>query len=186
MLVEVLLYWVIQNDSSKSKCLWNEYYLWHCHKHISNKNQNFQFFYGVPQLPLIMITKIILTLQNKMVTSVQKAFCVKYCLKVQNVIKVQRAFRVQYRLKAPTSQSVRRWFKQSGYSLKVNAFIAISRCYVYGPFAVNGAAYVVVLENWLIRQLQQEINNFIFQQDGAPPHWHQNAYCTDIIILFPT
>ena len=27
----------------------------------------------------------------------------------------------------------------------------------------------------MIPQLQQEINNYIFQQDGAPPHWHRNV-----------
>ena len=24
-------------------------------------------------------------------------------------------------------------------------------------------------------QLDQEMNNYIFQQDGAPPHWHRNV-----------
>ena len=65
-------------------------------------------------------------------------------------------------------------------SPKVNVFCAISHRKVYGPFffaenTVNGAAYLDMLENWLIPQLQQEMNNFIFQQDGAPPHWHRDV-----------
>ena len=32
-----------------------------------------------------------------------------------------------------------------------------------------------LLEHWLIPQLQQEMNNFIFQQDVAPPHWHRDV-----------
>ncbi|KAG8307999.1 hypothetical protein J6590_006980 [Homalodisca vitripennis] len=29
-----------------------------------------------------------------------------------------------------------------------------------------------MLENWLFSHLKQEAQQFIFQQDGAPPHWH--------------
>ena len=50
---------------------------------------------------------------------------------------------------------------------------------------MNGAAYLDMLENWLIPQLQQEMNNFIFQQDGAPPHWHRDvrAFLNHILSL---
>jgi hypothetical protein len=57
-------------------------------------------------------------------------------------------------------------------SPKVNVFCAMSVRQVYVPFffpekTVNGIAYLRVLQNWLFPQLQ----NIIFQQDGAPPHF---------------
>ena len=51
---------------------------------------------------------------------------------------------------------------------------------------MNGAAYLDMLENWLIPLLQEEMNNnYIFQQDGAPPHWHRDvrAYLNHILPL---
>lgn len=62
-------------------------------------------------------------------------------------------------------------------SPKVNVFCAISANKVFGPFffegaTVTGLQYLEMLENWLFPQLEQEAQQFIFQQDGAPPHWH--------------
>lgn len=63
-------------------------------------------------------------------------------------------------------------------SPKINVFCAVSRRKVYGPFffgeaTVTGTSYLDTLEQWLFPQLEQyEPENFIFQQDGAPPHWH--------------
>ena len=31
-----------------------------------------------------------------------------------------------------------------------------------------------MLAEWLMPQLHEDNDNFIFQQDGAPPHWHQH------------
>ena len=62
-------------------------------------------------------------------------------------------------------------------SPKVNVFCAVSKKAVYGPFffegaTVNGDTYLNMLENWLMDQLrEEESNDFILQQDGAPPHW---------------
>jgi hypothetical protein len=47
---------------------------------------------------------------------------------------------------------------------------------VYGPFffpekTVNGITYLRMLQNWLFPQPQDELQNIIFQQDGAPPHF---------------
>ncbi|GBN80756.1 hypothetical protein AVEN_200380-1 [Araneus ventricosus] len=28
-----------------------------------------------------------------------------------------------------------------------------------------------MLENWLFPQIKKDLSNFVFQQDGAPPHW---------------
>lgn len=65
-------------------------------------------------------------------------------------------------------------------SPKVNVFCAISKKSVYGPFffaenTVQGPAYLDMLEAWLFPQLKEAMNGFIFQQDGAPPHWHRDV-----------
>ncbi|PNF30503.1 hypothetical protein B7P43_G10879 [Cryptotermes secundus] len=48
---------------------------------------------------------------------------------------------------------------------------------VYGPFffegnTVTGQTYLDMLQNWLFTSLQADSPDLIFQQDGAPPHWH--------------
>ena len=53
----------------------------------------------------------------------------------------------------------------------------MSKKAVYGPFffegaTVNGETYLDMLEKWLMDNLsEEESDDFIFQQDGAPPHW---------------
>ncbi|GFT39243.1 uncharacterized protein TNCV_2421771 [Trichonephila clavipes] len=43
--------------------------------------------------------------------------------------------------------------------------------------AVTGSAYLDALQLWLFPQLEEsEPNNFIWQQDGVPPHWHISAH----------
>ena len=61
-------------------------------------------------------------------------------------------------------------------SPKINVFCAISRKKVYGPFffeenTVTGNTYLNMLQTWLFPQLQVDSDEFVFQQDGAPPHW---------------
>ena len=68
-------------------------------------------------------------------------------------------------------------------SPKVNVFCSVSSCKVCGPFfffffaepTVTGINYLDVLRLWLIPQLQEDSEDFIFQQDGAPPHFHFDA-----------
>ena len=57
-------------------------------------------------------------------------------------------------------------------SPKVNVFCAVSSCKVYGPFFFAGINYLDMLQLWLMPQLQEDIVDFIFQQDGPPPHYH--------------
>jgi hypothetical protein len=64
-------------------------------------------------------------------------------------------------------------------SPKVNVFCAVSRRRVFGPFffaekSVTGQVYLQMLQNWLMPQLAEE-EEFIFQQDGVPPHWHMGV-----------
>jgi len=67
------------------------------------------------------------------------------------------------------------------YSPKVNVFCTVSRRRVFGPFffaedSVTKKVYLDMLENWLIPQLEdEEIQGYIYQQDGAPPHWHKEV-----------
>ncbi|GFW94435.1 uncharacterized protein TNCV_2701561 [Trichonephila clavipes] len=75
-------------------------------------------------------------------------------------------------------------------SPKLNVFCAVSRWQVYGPFVfrertVTGSAYLDALQLWLFPQLKQsEPDNFIWQQDGAPPHWHLSVrYWLNITVL---
>jgi hypothetical protein len=47
---------------------------------------------------------------------------------------------------------------------------------VYGPFIFEGQtvtvqSYLEMLTNWLIPELAAESGDYLFQQDGAPPHW---------------
>jgi len=60
-------------------------------------------------------------------------------------------------------------------SSKINVFCAISRKNVYGPFffeenTVTGNTYLNMLQTWLFPQLQADSDEFVLQQDGAPPH----------------
>ncbi|KAJ4434116.1 hypothetical protein ANN_16436, partial [Periplaneta americana] len=63
-------------------------------------------------------------------------------------------------------------------SPKVNVFCALSQRKLYGPFffieaTVTGHSYLDILEQWLVPQSRQDLDDdFIFQQDGAPPHFH--------------
>jgi len=62
-------------------------------------------------------------------------------------------------------------------SPKVNVFCAVSSCKVYGPFfftepTVTSINYLDKLQLWLMSQLQEDSEDFIFQQDGAPRHFH--------------
>jgi len=61
-------------------------------------------------------------------------------------------------------------------SPKVNVFCAVSIEKVYGPYffkenTITGVTYLQMLQNWLLAQLQADSDEFILQQDGAPPHW---------------
>jgi hypothetical protein len=63
---------------------------------------------------------------------------------------------------------------------------------VYGPFCfavptVTGISYLGMLENYLVPQLQQDMDrHFIFQQDGAPPHFDRKdtSYLSRTVIAW--
>ena len=64
-------------------------------------------------------------------------------------------------------------------SPKVNVYCVLSQTKVYGPFffaenTVTGATYLTMLQNWLLLQMSEDSEDFIFQKDGAPPHWHRD------------
>ena len=67
-------------------------------------------------------------------------------------------------------------------SPKVSVFCAVTSSKIYGPFffaekTVTGIVYLDMIESWLMPQLEADYgnDNFIFQQDGAPPHFHHDV-----------
>jgi hypothetical protein len=60
----------------------------------------------------------------------------------------------------------------------VNFFFAlhpVKRCtdiLLPGKKTVRGITYLDMLREWLTPQLQEDNDNFILVQNGAPPHWH--------------
>ena len=65
-------------------------------------------------------------------------------------------------------------------SPQINVFSAVSVRKIYGPFFsegnnVTGNLYLEMLQDWLFPQLNEDSEDFIFQQDGAPPHWHSQV-----------
>jgi len=40
---------------------------------------------------------------------------------------------------------------------------------------VNGMIYLHMLENWLMPQLNEYSNDYIFQQDGSLAHYHKDV-----------
>jgi hypothetical protein len=65
-------------------------------------------------------------------------------------------------------------------SPKVNVLRAVSSCQVYVPSlftepTVTGINYLDMMQLWLMPQLQEDTEDFIFQQDGASPHFHFDA-----------
>jgi len=65
-------------------------------------------------------------------------------------------------------------------SPKVNVFCALpqTKVYVLFFFAENtatGVTYLAMLQNCLLPQISEDSEDFIFQQDGAPPHWHRDV-----------
>jgi hypothetical protein len=62
---------------------------------------------------------------------------------------------------------------------KVNIFAAMSLEKLHGPFffiesTVTGVIYPDMLREWLMPQLQN-IPHLIYQQGGAPPHFHNEV-----------
>ena len=73
-------------------------------------------------------------------------------------------------------------------SPKVNVFCALSQTKVYGLFffaenTVTVVTYLAMLQNWLVPQMSEDSEDFIFQQNGDPPHWHRDV-CSVPCILF--
>ncbi|KDR23348.1 hypothetical protein L798_05309 [Zootermopsis nevadensis] len=69
-------------------------------------------------------------------------------------------------------------------SRKLNVFCSISREKVYGPFfpkaTVTGMPYLEMMQEWLMLQLHDHSNAFIYQQDGALPQLPQTAFATTL------
>jgi hypothetical protein len=65
-------------------------------------------------------------------------------------------------------------------SPKVSVFFAVFSCKVYSPFffaesTVIDINYLDELQLWLIPQLQEDNEDFIFQQDASPLHFNSDV-----------
>ena len=64
---------------------------------------------------------------------------------------------------------------------KQDVFCAVSSVKLYGPFffvrpTLTGISYLDMLGNYLMPQLQQDMDrDFIFQQGEVPPHFHRKV-----------
>ena len=62
----------------------------------------------------------------------------------------------------------------------MNVFCAVSTFKVCGPFffseqTVTGMAFLDMLSEWLLPQLNEDSADFVLQMDGAPPHFHRHV-----------
>lgn len=44
--------------------------------------------------------------------------------------------------------------------------------FFYIENTVNGRSYLEILQTWLFPRLNNNSDDYIYQPDGAPPHWH--------------
>ncbi|GFX60638.1 uncharacterized protein TNCV_4916881 [Trichonephila clavipes] len=86
---------------------------------------------------------------RKMATSKQKAFCVLQFAKTESALTVQRAFRIKFGCQPPNDNNILWRYHQ----------FETTSCLCKGKRTGRPS----------------EPNNFIWQQDGAPPHWHLSA-----------
>jgi hypothetical protein len=78
------------------------------------------------------------------------------------------------------SENPRESFEHERDSPKVHVFAAMSREKLHGPLlfiesTVTRVIYPDMLREWLMSQLQENITHLIYQQDGAPPHFHNEV-----------
>uniref|UniRef100_A0A2S2QAX7 DUF4817 domain-containing protein n=1 Tax=Sipha flava TaxID=143950 RepID=A0A2S2QAX7_9HEMI len=99
-----------------------------------------------------------------MLTEQQKAFCVLRFEKCESVITVQRDFRRKFNIEPPTTQSIRRWhktFQETGCLCKGKS----------SGRPRTSDENVEQIQESFVRSLQKsDGDDFILQQDGAPPH----------------
>jgi hypothetical protein len=79
-----------------------------------------------------------------------------------------------------TSESGGRKTHMPTWSICATPPCAITHEKVYGPFfftetTITGISYLDMLQQWLLPQLEEDSPGFIFQQDGAPPQFHNEV-----------
>ncbi|GFX33870.1 uncharacterized protein TNCV_3962791 [Trichonephila clavipes] len=88
--------------------------------------------------------------------------------KTESAITVERAFRIS----SVVNLQIIITFLDGIISLKQLA-VFVKRKVRDDQGCITGSVYLDDLQLWLFPQLEEsEPNNFIWQQDGAPPHWH--------------
>jgi hypothetical protein len=99
----------------------------------------------------------------------QKSFCVLQLVKTESIITVQLSFRTKCHMEPQTDKTIREWcrkFKETGY------LCAAKRTGRPG----SSTETVDPIRESFTRSPQKSThrasNNFILQQEGAPPHYH--------------
>ena len=125
------------------------------------------------------------------ITADDKRKCKQFCVDMQEKLEDEFNKRLVFSNEATFQKNgkvnrhnVRIWGEKNPHAIieherdspKVNVFCAISKNHVHVPFFfegnVTGDVYLHMLQNWLIDELiANEHEDFIYQQDGAPPHW---------------
>jgi hypothetical protein len=115
-----------------------------------------------------------------------------FCIEIQNRLKEDRfANRIVFSDEATfhlsgkvNRHNVRIWGTANPHVIvehlrdsQKEMFSTVSRCKVYGPFffaepTVTGHSYLDMITGWLMPQLREDLPDVVFQQDGAPPHFH--------------
>ena len=126
------------------------------------------------------------------ITAADKRKCKQFCVDMQEKLE-EHEFnkRLVFRDEATfhtngkvNRHNVRIWGEENSHAIieherdspKVNVFCTISKNHVYDPFFFEGNVtddvYLQMLQNWLMDELiANEHEDFIYQQDGAPPQW---------------
>ncbi|PSN38177.1 hypothetical protein C0J52_15049 [Blattella germanica] len=78
------------------------------------------------------------------------------------------------------TENPRVYVEHTRNSPKLNVCCALPNSKVYSPFfllepTVSGHSYLDMLEQWPMPQLETDGTDFIYQQDGAPPHFHNEV-----------
>ena len=100
-------------------------------------------------------------------TKPEKAFCILEFAKTESWTLVQRAFRTKHMRFLSISEIPQRW----PCFVLCPRKLSTGHSFFFEGAKVNGETYLDMLEKWLMDNLsEKESDDFIFQQDGVPPH----------------
>ncbi|KAJ4446633.1 hypothetical protein ANN_13330 [Periplaneta americana] len=136
----------------------------------------------------------------EMATGAERAFVALEIHSTNSVITVQRHFRARFDNDPRDAKIIRRWYNQLATTdacVKENLLVGLTwstfviprnlmssvhfptpRCTAPSFFlepTVSGHSYLDMLGQWLMPQLESDSAHFMYQQDGAPLHFHNEV-----------